>query len=35
MEAGIEGGLDDDVEGSLGGQQDARLDQEAKLPFGL
>jgi hypothetical protein len=35
VQTGVEGGLDDDVEGSLRGEKDAGLDQETKLPFGL
>jgi hypothetical protein len=35
MQTGVQGCLDDDVEGSLGGEKDAGLDEEAKLPFGL
>jgi len=35
VQTGVEGGPDDDVEGSLRGEKDAGLDQEAELPFGL
>ena len=35
MQAGVEGCLDDDVEGALGGEQNARLDEEAETLFVL
>jgi hypothetical protein len=35
VQTGVEGCLDDDVEGSLGGEKDAGLDQETELAFGL
>ena len=35
MQAGVERGLDDDVERALGGEQNAGLDEETESPFGL
>jgi len=35
VESGVEGSLNDDVERALGGEQDARLDEEAEAPLVL